>query len=120
MVNCLLVVHKYRSSERSPGGGLGGLGSLDDETEVIRPLDPFELQFCREDRERVQDILNLDPSGPRNRMLEYFYKALLRPVQTGCKKIRRVGKSKEKKEYFLTGQHLAKKNVADRKLFLHF
>ena len=93
LINFFLAVHKYRARYyiRSDEDD-------DVEIEVIRPLDPLELQFCQEDRERVQDILNLDTKGSRSRMFEFFYKSILRPVQTGCKKIRRIGESSSRED----------------------
>ena len=53
---------------------------------------PFENQLCEEDLIRTNMILSLDIQSLHNsRLQQLLYQGMLKPVQTGCQKMRRIG-----------------------------
>ena len=52
----------------------------------------LEPQFCEEDREHVQRVLALNLTKPNTEIIQDLYKLIIKPVQTNCLNMRRIGK----------------------------
>ena len=48
-------------------------------------------QFCDEDQEHVKQVIKLDLSKPRETLIQDLYQLIIKPVQTNCKNMRRIG-----------------------------
>ena len=57
----------------------------------ILHLEKLEEEFCKEDRAHVQDMLAINMSAPTDVLVKQMYKLLMKPVQTNCEKMSRIG-----------------------------
>ena len=52
----------------------------------------LEPQFCQEDNEHVQSVLALNLTKPGMQLIKDLYKLIIKPIQTNCLNMQRIGK----------------------------